>query len=273
MLYLPRLTSIKPAELGSGAESLAQRMEGHLKVAAVAIEECSHVTNEYYKMKIIRMYPDFSRIMESVLTAIQAKLIKSSKWEEKFTAFATKFANFQSDFTADLALYTGAGIQATFRAVGKIDDKISMFMKAVFTLFASPEENQLLSFIKSEGGPEVFITDDNLLRDLIKKYNTQQRQTSQEDDRVGQGKARFDLGNSEFDDTKKELNADLDVVLARSKKFFAPKFQEQKDQIEKVRDDIRREGDRIVGQLLSGAHDRILDKVGLRSLFIATTLT
>jgi hypothetical protein len=272
--YVSRLARIEPAELGSGAESLAQRMDDHLKVAAVAIEECSHATNEYYKMKVICMYPGLSLIMESCLNAIQAKMIKSSKWEEKFTDFATKFANFHSDFTADLAFYTGAGVQATVRAVGKMDEKISKLMKLVFTHFTSPEEQELLLFIKSKGGPEVFIKDDKLLLDLIQKHKTQQGKTGQEDDRVGQGKASFDLGrNSAFDDTKKELNADLDAVLAGSKRFFAQKFEEQKDQIAKVRDDIRRESDRIVGELRSGAHDRILDKVGIRSLFIATTLT
>lgn len=199
-------------------------------------------------------------------------MIKSSKWEGKFTDFATQFANFQSDFTADLSFYTGAGVQATFRAVGKIDEKMSMLMKLVFTRFASPEEQELLLFVKSQGGPEEFIKDDKLLLDLIQKYKTQQGQTSQEEDHV-QGRASFDLGNSAFDDTKKELHVDLDVVLAGSKKFFVEKFEEQKDQIATVRDDIRRASDRIVSRLLSGAHNRILDKVGIRSLFIATTLT
>ena len=266
MIYGPRLAPIKPAELGFGAESLAQRMDNHLKVVVAAIEECSHVTDEYYKMKLICMYPGLSLIMESCLTAIQAKMIKSSKWEEKFTHFATKFANFKYDFTANLALYTGAGVQATFRAVGKMDEKISKLMKLVFTHFNSPEEHELLTFIKSKGGSEKFIKDDKLLLDLIQKYKNQQGATGG-DDHVGQGRASFDLGNSAFNDTKKELNSDLDVVLAGSKKFFSQKFEEQKDQIAKVRDDIRRESDRIIGRLLSGAHDRILDKVGIQSLF------
>ena len=263
MIYGPRLAPIKPAELGFGAESLAQRMNNHLKVVVAAIEECSHVTDEYYKMKLVCMYPGLSLIMESCLTAIQAKMIKSSKWEEKFTDFAMKFADFKDNFTVNLALYTGAGVQATFRAVGKMDEKISKLMKLVFTHFNSPEEHELLSFIKSKGGSEKFIKDDKLLLDLIQKYKNQQGATGEEDDRAEQGRASFDLGNSTFNDTKKELNTDLDVVLAGSKKFFSQKFEEQKDQIAKVRDDIRRESDRIIGQLLSGAHDRILDKVGI----------
>ena len=70
MLNVPRLAPIKPAELGSGAESLAQRMDDRLKVAAVVIEECSHATNEYYAMKFIRMYPGLFLIVEGCLTAI-----------------------------------------------------------------------------------------------------------------------------------------------------------------------------------------------------------
>ena len=273
ILYVPRLEPIEPAELGSGAESLAQRMKDRLAAVANVIKDCSLVTDQYYQMKFIRMYPGLFLVMESCLIVVQAKLIKCSKWEEKFTDLATKFANFQSDFKADLSFYTGAGVQATFRAVGKMDEKISMLMKLVFTRFASSEEQELLLFVKSQGGPENFIEDDKLLQDLIRKYKTQQGQTSQEDDHV-QGRASgVDLGNSAFDDTKKELQVDLDVVLARSKKFFVQKFEEQKDQIATVRDDIRRESDRIVDRLLSGAHNRILDKVGIRSLFIATTLT
>lgn len=198
--------------------------------------------------------------------------MKSSQWEDKFTNFATKFANFQSDFTANLALYTGTGVQATVRVLGKLDDKISMLMKVVFAHFASPEENELSSFIKLKGGPEVFSKDDKLLMDLIQKHKGQQALTDQGDDRVGQGKANFDLGNSAFNDTK-ELNTNLDVLLAGSKSFFAQKFEEQKNQIAEVKDVIRRESDRIVGQLLSGAHDRILDKVNIGILFITKTLT
>ncbi|KDR69957.1 hypothetical protein GALMADRAFT_160132 [Galerina marginata CBS 339.88] len=242
MATLQLLAPIKPAELRFGSESLAQRIDTRLRVAAVAIEECSHATHEYYKTKVI------------------SKLIKSNKWEEKFTDLATKFANFQSDFAADLAFYTGAGVQATVRAVGKIDEKITMLMKLVFNVFASPEENELMSFIKSKGGSEEFIKDDKLLLDLIKKHKGQQAQSAQEDDRVGQGKASFDLGNSAFDDTKKELTTDLNILLDGSRKTFVQLFEEQKDQITAVRDDMRRESDRIVGQLLSGAHDRVLDK-------------
>ncbi|KDR69994.1 hypothetical protein GALMADRAFT_145041 [Galerina marginata CBS 339.88] len=254
METLELLAPIKPSELGSGAESLAQRMDNRLKAAADAIRECSHATHEYYKMKVI------------------PKILKSNKWEEKFTDLATQFANFQSDFAADIAFFTGAGVQATIRAVGQIDEKITMFMTVVFNLFASSEETQLLSFIKTKGGSEKFINDDTLLLDLIKKQKGQQAQPS-EDDRIGQGKANFDLGNSPFDDTKKELTTDLNILLDGSRKTFTQLFEEQKDQITAVRDDIRRESDRIVGRLLSGAHDRILDKVGVHSLFATTELT
>ncbi|KDR69989.1 hypothetical protein GALMADRAFT_145035 [Galerina marginata CBS 339.88] len=246
METLKLLAPIKPSELGSGAESLAQRMDKRLEAARHAIEECSHATHEYYKMKVI------------------SKLVKSNKWEEKFADLATQFANFQSDFAADIAIFTGVGVQATIRAVDQIDEKIKMLRKVVFNLFASPEETELLSFIKTKGGgPEKFINDDTLLLDLIQKHKGQQAQTGEEDDRVGQGigqgKASFDLGNSAFDDTKKELTTELNILLDASKKTFTQLFEEQKDQIAAVRDDIRRESDRMVGRILSGPHDRILD--------------
>ncbi|KDR69973.1 hypothetical protein GALMADRAFT_145027 [Galerina marginata CBS 339.88] len=246
METLKLLAPIKPSELGSGAESLAQRMDKRLEAARHAIEECSHATHEYYKMKVI------------------SKLVKSNKWEEKFADLATQFANFQSDFAADIAFFTGVGVQATIRAVGQIDEKITMLMKVVFNVFTSPEETELLSFIKTKGGAEKFINDDTLLLDLIQKHKGQQAQTDEEEDRVsqgiGQGKASFDLGNSAFDDTKKELTTDLNILLDGSKKTFTQLFEEQKDQIAAVRDDIRRESDRMVGRILSGPHDRILDK-------------
>ena len=266
MLYVPRL----PKKPGSGAESLEQRMKDRLEVVADAIQECSHATNEYYKMKFIRMYPGLPLIKESLLTSIQAKMMKSSKWEEKFTDFATKFKNFQSDIQEDLALFTSDGVQVTVRAV----EEIKEFMKLVFTNFATPEEEDLLKFIRSKGGPEVFIKDDNLLQAVIERHKSQQGKTRQEDSGAGQGEASFNLGrNFSFDDIKKELNANLDAVLAGNQKFFDQKFKEQRDQIKSVKDDIRREGDRVVGHVLAGPHDRILDKVGIRSLFIAITLT
>jgi hypothetical protein len=172
-------------------------------------------------------------------------------------------------------MFTGIGVQAIHRAVGKMDEKVSILMNLVFTSFASPEENELSSFINSKGGAKRFINDDKLLMDLVQKRENQQAPNGQRDDHARQGRASFDLGNaaSAFNDTKNELKDSLDEVLAESKTFFDMKFEEQKNQITEVKDVIRRESDRIVGQLLSGAHDRVLDKVGIRILFITMTLT
>ncbi|KAF8901892.1 hypothetical protein CPB84DRAFT_1846604 [Gymnopilus junonius] len=73
-LAFSRLEHIDPAELGSGGEKLDEYMKDRLSEAAKAITECSHATHEYYKMKLI------------------PKLIRSGKWENKFTEYAQIFA-------------------------------------------------------------------------------------------------------------------------------------------------------------------------------------
>lgn len=72
-----RLETIKPNELGTEGVKVADRMNQRLKDAATTIQDCSHATHDYYKMKFIRM----AVLSVSVLSSYQA--FSSSQIDKK----------------------------------------------------------------------------------------------------------------------------------------------------------------------------------------------
>lgn len=186
-------------------------------------------------------------------------MIKSNSWEDKFTTFATTFGDLGNGLATDLALYTGAGVQAIHRVVGRLDEKMDLLMKLVFETLASPEEQELSHFIKTKGGADKFVEDDKLLQELIHKRDSQLSRNSGSSASAGvpqQGKS-----STSFIEIKEQLKGSLDKSLAESKAFFDRKFEEQKNQLSEVKRVVRHESDRIIDEILSGPADRIRDKV------------
>jgi len=187
-------------------------------------------------------------------------LVKGVKWEAIFTSHATSFSNLGRRFKEDLQIYTGTGVQAIHRSVGRIEDQMAILMNFVFRGMASPEEQELQTFMNANGGADNFIEDDKLLLDLIRKREAQMSRNNPGGPPKELATQMDNGAMTSFAEIKSELKRDLDTILAQSRKHFDQKFEEQKHQIAEVKTTIKRESDRIIQEIKSGAHDRILDR-------------
>ncbi|KIJ29840.1 hypothetical protein M422DRAFT_784182 [Sphaerobolus stellatus SS14] len=243
MDQLRLLNDIQPSMLGPQGRTLEERMNSHINGAAVAIEECSHATHEYYKTKFI------------------PKLIKCIKWEEKFANFISTFATLEIKFKEQLQMYTAHGVQAIDITVKGIDEKMNHLMKIVFTKLLSPEEHELISFMNTKGGPEKFISDEKLLLELVQKSDAQAYRSQSALPLPGLFGRKEPDAFQNFADIQEELKTDLNTALDDSRKSFEVLFKEQRNQIEQLKNVVIRESDRVVERILAGPHSRILDKV------------
>lgn len=133
-----------------------------------------------------------------------------------------------------------------------------MLIKLVFETLLSPDELELNKFIGSNGGPDKFMENDRLLKDLMEKRKDQLKRSPSFSP---QGQIASQLEGDRFKELKEELKTNLDSSLDESRKLFDQKFKEQSHQFEEVKNVVTRESDRIIKQIRSGAHNRVIDKV------------
>jgi hypothetical protein len=108
-----------------------------------------------------------------------------------------------------------------------------------------------LDYVQANGGVTAFREDNKKLLDLEKTS------TKAEDVR-----RRREKPNDTDDDIKKDIFEDPDAATDKNWEFFSRKFEAQKDEIIKeISHAVERASDRVIEELKSGAHERILDKV------------
>ena len=84
-------------------------------------------------------------------------------------------------------------------------------------------------------------------------------------DGKGAGARRHGAGAEEdktktISELRAEVGKDVEQVLADNK-YFEQKFEVVRMQVEEVKVSIKRETDRVIDTLLSGPHERIIDRV------------
>ncbi|KIJ51711.1 hypothetical protein M422DRAFT_244046 [Sphaerobolus stellatus SS14] len=154
MKTLRVLESIKPEELGEEGGVITGNIKTRLETAAKNIQDCSHVTHEYYKMKFI------------------PKFFKSFKWEEKFTEFATAFTMLTSDIKTDLELFIGTGVQNIHHA----ELELSAFVTSKGGLDKFTSDDKLLLDLVKKREEQVSRSPRGRARILREKFKEQQSQ-------------------------------------------------------------------------------------------------
>jgi hypothetical protein len=118
------------------------------------------------------------------------------------------------------------------------------------------EEKRLLDHVQANGGVKVFRDDYKKLLDLEK---TVSKATSAKSEG---GRALQEKSQDTDDDLKKDVFEDPNNAMAKNWDIFSRKFEAQKNQIiEEITHEVERASDRVIKELKSGAHERILDQV------------
>nr|GAT44916.1 predicted protein [Mycena chlorophos] len=240
MEILVQLKSVKDVEaVAPDGSTIKGRMQGVIMTAAEDIKACSNACDTYVKKKLI------------------VKVLKGPIWESRLAAFTGTFTKRRSEFELAMAIHTSLGVDAANRAINSVDETtraINAKIDAIMTLFAhmaSPEQKDMSRLIDQRGGVKV-LDDDKALSEL---NNIENRIYSQGSSGKLAGKS-----GTQLSDLKNELEVDPDAAIDANMEKFSRKLAVQQRQIvEELSHAIEREGDRIIGAILAGPHDRIID--------------
>ncbi len=245
-----RLRGIKdPESVGPDGLTIKARLQGLVEQATQDIKKCANACDAYAKKNVI------------------AKVIKSSIWDDKLKEFIALFAKRRRDFTFALSIHVGVGVDDANRKLNEVDAKINMLL-AIFSKFASPEQQELAVLVQKKGGAKAVMGDDNALEELLNVRPA----TALDQPKTSSGRDGAERSNGHWSDgddlaaVKQELFDSPELAIKKNLEVFERKFDLQhKALMDNLGRMVHREGDRVIDAVAAGPHDRILDPVRLPS--------
>ncbi|RDX50314.1 hypothetical protein OH76DRAFT_469327 [Lentinus brumalis] len=252
------LTLLKPVvnaqQPGTDGLSIEDRLKQRLGSIIETIKRCAKVCDSYQKRSTL------------------VNFLTSMKWQGKFTEVAQQFADHKAGIQSDLQIHTSIGIttaNVTLTAMSTsftaFNENVSKLMEIVFERMRSPEERDLSAFVsKEQGGLDAVLKNDKLLEELLSKQKTDGG-AGMDNGEKGAKNARRAMPGQALDavltvtDLRKEVSKDVEKVLADNT-FFDQKFEAMKMQVDEVKVKIKHESDRVIGTILAGPHERIVDR-------------
>ncbi|EKM48544.1 uncharacterized protein PHACADRAFT_132334, partial [Phanerochaete carnosa HHB-10118-sp] len=230
MAVIGLLRSLAKDDCGSDGVMIGDRLRDRMQAIAKDIETCAATCDSFEKKKLI------------------VRLFKSIAWEDKLEAFATTFDGHKDALQKDLSMHSALGIERANERLSIVDAVVKasgtkLDMVLLFRQLRSPAERELWKFVESKGGPEKFLQDDALMNELISR--TEKDTTEQV---------------TSVNEVKYDIRKDLADIIKENFEVSENKFQALQVNIRaQMGQTVRREGDRIIGTLLSGPADRIID--------------
>ncbi|KAJ7167639.1 hypothetical protein C8R46DRAFT_1093665 [Mycena filopes] len=251
MAVLTQLKNIKDSdEIAPDGSTIRGRMQEIVKGTAEDIKACANACDTYTKKKTI------------------VKVLKGPIWEGKLVKFVGIFTKRRGDFEFALSIHTALGVDAANRAISAVDKttlemnaKMDMMMK-MFQQFVSPEQREMARIVEQKGGLQACQDNDKILKELSdlesKSTPNQVNFGPQSAKQSAKGATNKTSG---LEDLKDELMTDPDAAIEKNMTVFARKFEVQQRQIiDELSKVVERQGDRIISELTSGPHDKIIDK-------------
>ena len=199
-------------------------------------------------------------LLYPALMIATVKLFRSLEWEQKLIGFVNQFEDHKKELHFDLSMHASIGIDqanTTLLAVsGQVENTESnVSMVLLLQLLRSPKERQLIKKIELKGGAERVLKDENILKELIAE--------SGEKEMTGDAKVLSKDKQAELvKEVVREASRTFEDMVKENEELFTRKFKAQeialKEEMETV---TKREGDRIIGVITGGPHERILDPV------------
>lgn len=194
------------------------------------------------------------------------KVINSNSWNEKLAKFSVQFQNRKKEFEFALAIHTAKGVDQAndkLNDLERINQDMNTKMEQMMNMFkqlVSPDQKMMAALVDQKGGAKAVLQNKSKLQELQEK---EAKNTS------GSGGSRNMSSKSEMDELMEELRTDPNVAVTENLKVFERKFDVQQQQLkEELERIMKREGDRIIGAITSGPHDRIVDPVCLSPKYL-----
>ena len=196
------------------------------------------------------------------------KLFRSLEWEGQLNGFVATFDKHKDEIHFRLSMHASLGIEqanmtlvAVQANVQQTDKTVSMAL--LLQLLRSPKDRQLMKKIDHYGGPDRILKDEALMKELIAESGEKDIQS---ESKVLTSK---DKDGDIIKEIVREANRTIEEMVKENDELFTRKFKAQERVLaDEMRAVSKREGDRIIGAILSGPHDRILDPVCFVSLCV-----
>jgi hypothetical protein len=130
----------------------------------------------------------------------------------------------------------------------------------VFQQLVSPEEKQISAQVAEMGGVSVVQNNDKILLWLDETASKASSTPNAEARRAPRAKPTD--AKPDADDIRNDIFEDPNVASEKNRIVFFRKFEAQKNQIlDELTHVVERESDRVIREVKTGPHERILDRV------------
>jgi hypothetical protein len=226
-------------------ETVKNRMYQRLQDIAITIEHCAKLCDHYQTKHPIGFYRN-SSAMTTDSCPILVKFATSPKWKDKLMDFANTFEEHKKNLQFDLQIQGAATVTET---KGLVKD----LMALVFEHMCSQQERDLAAFVNSKGGFTKITDDDALLGEALASIESKSGPAA-----TGSRQADVSLHI-----LRQEINMGPEGLSREDVNAFEQKWYTVKDKLTEMKQDIRRESDRVIEAVQSGSHDRIVDRVNI----------
>ncbi|KAH9942449.1 uncharacterized protein BXZ73DRAFT_88023 [Epithele typhae] len=248
MEVLLQLGEIKgPTLIAPDGKTIEARLQGLVIKTADDIKACANTCDVYSKKKLI------------------VKVIKSSSWDGALKAYVDKFSARRKEFTFELAMHTGAGIDDANRRLRDLDAKLDIVLE-FFTRAVSPEQRELADLVKQRGGPAAVVRNNSALKELVHFKPSVASAAGKRDREVLEEHSSHVTGdeNADLEALREECEKSLEEDIVDNLKQFERKFlMQQRALVEEMRGMVHHETDRAIDAMTdvinAGSHDRIID--------------
>jgi hypothetical protein len=195
---------------------------------------------------------------ELVLPLLLVRFFTALDWKAKFADMAAELAERKAELQFNLTLYVGITVA---RRENTLEDARSEAMATftfVFEKMSSPEECEFEAVVRSKGGREVILENEELLGDALGKYMPPKS--------AHEAKQKLGGVDAEMKPSilLREIGKTPDMVVKENAEAFQQKFSAALSKVEaELKEAGERQSDRVMKMLEGGPHDRIENQVGL----------
>ncbi|KAM5530344.1 hypothetical protein V8D89_015985 [Ganoderma adspersum] len=244
MAALVQLRDIQDEDEHDG-ETIKDRLQDVVERTAKDIKKCANVCDTYVKKKLV------------------VKVILASVWNGKLEDYILRFKEYRKQFSFQLSVHVGVGIDDAKRKLRDIDAKIDTVL-SFFKMVMSPEQRELAALVEKKGGREVVMGNNDMLKEVLKfrpavTIDPAKRGSGRD------GAAEHNVGHQEGDESdlavvKEELLDSPELAIKKNLQAFERKFDLQQQELNNLGGIVRHEGDRLFKAVTGGPHERITDQ-------------
>ncbi|KAI0038791.1 hypothetical protein FA95DRAFT_1505041, partial [Auriscalpium vulgare] len=218
--------------------TIEDRLKSLVERTAEDIKACSNACDTYCKKKLL------------------AKVFQGPLWDTKLLSFVDVFEKRRTAIEFALSIHNTETLEAMTAKLSNVDNstkqvnaKIDVLM-TMFETLVSKEQKTVAEIVAANGGAKAVRNNDKMLATLDGAVA-----------KATQESGIRSTGPAALDELRDDLMDDPESAVAKNMVVFSRKFEIQKRQIiDEIALVVRRETDRIIQEVKTGAHDRILDK-------------